>query len=452
MARRQEVTHSFKLKLEESQVVLSFFNDNFPDQITRKTAGFVAALLSSGPRSDHEVAVRYTNEDGQEMHSYETRRNGEYHGVLEIAGTTPASISRAKINFTLQVETNWRNGELSSSARWISEALPAGSLRSWVFGETEIDDETLKAVKESLVEVEKECREDSNVFFPVSRESVGWTAKNNDHLLNRMALEVGALIGREVEVHAHWKKSQRNSSDSKKKSATASKKSTSTHDFSGRSSGSEFSLKEQMSSIGIKSVDDLYTKLSKAKKKGPELGKLADSLASISEDDDLVCVLARLMYACSYVPGISVSEEINGLSASLELAGIRSPDDKRVALAAVRVVVQGIQMARENRLGNTCINALALIGEIWANDLPDGMKSAGGTQGRGWVSAAVLLYLAEVVGSSKEAAEVVAESLQGGNAPSFREQVRMLGHFGRAYAEVNGIDYDKFVERHVGGW
>lgn len=452
MARRQEATHSYKIKTDESLIVLGSFEENVPDQETRRLARFVAALLSSGPRSDHEVAVRYTAENGFEIHEYLYRKNRAYHGVTEGSGTMPASISRAKVKYTLRLERTWSDGELSVFSKAIFESLPAGSLRSWAFGETDLGDEMSVEAKNDLVALEKELREDRDVFFPVSRESVGWTEQNKVHLLNRMAVEVGALIGREVEVHAHWKESQRSSSASKKKSATPSKKSTSTRDFSGRSSGSEFSLKEQMSSIGIRSVDDLYTKLSKAKKKGPELGKLADSLASISEDDDLVRVLARLMFACSYVPGISVSEEINGLSASLELAGIRSPDDKRVALTAVGVVVQGIQTARENRLGNTCINALALIGEIWANDLPDGMKSAGGTKGRGWVSAAVLLYLAEVVGSSKEAAEVVAESLEGGRAPSFREQVRMLGHFGRAYAEANGIDYDKYVERHVGGW
>jgi hypothetical protein len=223
--------------------------------------------------------------------------------------------------------------------------------------------------------------------------------------------------------------------------------------FSGTKSNG-FSLREQMRFAGVESIDHFYELLVALRSDPSELRRLADAVASIPADDDLGRVLARLMFAASYVPAPPFSEAGPRILAALEIANVPRPggfiDGMPAARFSVLVPLAGIDGARANGLANACIESLGLIGSVWGNDLPPEQMPGGGARGRCWVVAGILLYLAEMLDGSLRGAPAVTESLQGGTVLSPRQEVQQLWTIGRRWAAANGVDFDSYVINHLG--
>jgi hypothetical protein len=218
--------------------------------------------------------------------------------------------------------------------------------------------------------------------------------------------------------------------------------------FSSATALSNFSLQDQMASIGVHSIDDLYQRLSEMQSSPSVLTRLATSIASIPKDADLGRVLARLMFACSYVAGPHTTASAAHSFAALTIVGIKSPSDQIVARRAVTTVYAGIEAACKSREPLTCVNALQVISPIWCNDLPLGEKHIGGSHGRSWVAAVVINYLAELKVGTIDMMPAITESLQGGRVLSNTEHMRQMSKLGRSWAEARGIDYDEYIRRN----
>jgi hypothetical protein len=516
--KRAEATLSFEARCTYAEFILGSFEPEYPDNVVRKVAHYVADVLSFKPMTAFRIGIDTKTVEGSSFRVVAGRNAlGEYEFRTTTKWVEPASIARSSGLHTFAVDSRWRDGALTVNLLRAIELQAASGLRSWVFGETTVTAEDVSLLYSELHDFANEASGATEIWFPVSSEAVKWRGDDNDSLIERMALEIGALLGRPVKVHRSWmrrrpsksasdiggsyrravqsSKTKRTRSEQQERhellgrlagliaglagegSSAVSERSDRTdrpdrtsvtgvrrsrakaskdqartsamaRHFSSASSGSSFSLRDAMKSVGIKSIDDLYRRFEGAMAEPGKLTRLTRAIAAIPDDDDLGRVLARFMFASSKVE-TSDSDGINRVEAELELAGIQPPDDEAIARFAVMAVLAGIDEARRSGLGGRCVTALQSIAPIWCNDLPAGEDRLGGTNGRQWVTAAVIVYLAELTASSQLAADMIAESLMGGTAVGKREQIRLAWAYGRSWAEANGIDFDDYVRRSM---
>jgi len=227
--------------------------------------------------------------------------------------------------------------------------------------------------------------------------------------------------------------------------------SSGTRHFSG-DRGYGFSLSDQMRSIGIASIDDLYRRLSSIGSNPSELGRSAADIASIPNDDDYGRVISRLMFACSRVRPPRDPQRILQVLAALNLAQIPPPpgniDETPTSKAVVAVVLAGVDASRASGLPEVCTECVGLVGRFWANDPPPGDFPLGGHPGRVWVAATVLVEMAELVASSREEPLPMTRSLAGTPpGENLTTLVQQMWSFGRAWATAQNLDFDEYVRK-----
>ncbi len=376
------------------------------------------------------------------------RKDWTFAGTVQETRRVATKPLLPALNVKVHSAMSWRGGELHEEVSLSVVEQAGGGLRRSLFGASGLSQDDAEELVETIA---AELFVSPDVWLSRSGERATWTAANNAQLIKKLAQEIRRALPGDINVHGYWTDGLvHEPSDRANRGNTATPVPMSVRgpvrDFS---DGGSFSLRAQMSSIGVSSIDDLYTRLSAARADPSRLGVFARSLASISSDDDLGRVLARMMFACSKVETVSDSQGAARLKAQLELGGIEGPQDVVVGRFAVTAVLAGIDEARRSGLGGRCVTALQSIAPIWCNDLPAGEDRLGGTNGRQWVTAAVIVYLAELTASSELAADMIAESLMGGTAVGKREQIRLAWAYGRSWAEANGIDFDDYVRRSM---
>jgi hypothetical protein len=509
--KRAQARLTFQIEVSEDKF-LFLFNEAQTEKHTLKIARFVGDILSTPPRTPYRVGVTGSTQGGGgtfvSVLARDTR--GEYESRFKLKWSENGTVARAGSRHMAATNMIWRDGRANVELLREIEFVASRTLRTWVFGETAVSDDAAAVLRAELQKVADRMASDKSIYFPVSRERVQWQATNSSELLRRLAREVGTILGQEVVLHTWWAKdspARRGSARASRQAGKPSRSAKSEPPFSGSDSlgllrtpsrgagapieqgrpepaspetvhppvaptspekskqpqstsnvrhfsgsgAGNFSLQDQMHSIGITSIDDLYSRLTDLQTDVAGLRRASKSFAAIRSDDDLGRVLARLMFACSYVDGPTDDNATGRLMAGLHLAEIPRPTGELHGVPtdrlAVMMCVAGVIAARKDGLGANCVSALQAIAPVWCSDLPPGTKAVGGKHGRQWVVAAILLYLAEISAGTPQGHPAVTASLQGGAMPSLRQQVRQMWDIGRAWASSNGLDFDDYVRR-----
>lgn len=168
---------------------------------------FVAQLLESHPNQEF-IENELIDGDGQRTFvTYSHKRNRNIDVLFE-EKSERVDQSAFYAGHRFCINRRWQivgtEARFSVSAWW--EYPQMGEFRKFIQGSLDLAEaeRTAQETVSSLIrEVEDEV-DDTLVFFPKSRKRVAWSVESRQQLLDRMADEIGSLLGRIVKVHPSW--------------------------------------------------------------------------------------------------------------------------------------------------------------------------------------------------------------------------------------------------------